>query len=252
MTSFQIAQVKFSRPAIATWRSQDEKHQNWPVIYVLDNYGYPSGRSSNSVLRDIYVGESLNAVSRLRQHLETPAKQHLKNARVILHEKYNKSVCLDLESYLIRMMAGDGANQALNRHNGITDAQYYQKEAYHAWFRVVFEQLRSNRVSTRSIPEIQNSSLSKLSPDKALTEGNADSVEEILTRFFVNLSMGGRGKVVLYQDDRHLVVLPRRRFRYPISSIPLQSICACYPTRTLLNSLNLFTESLTLSYILDA
>ena len=70
MTSFQIAQVEFSRPAVATWRSQDEKHGNWPVVYVLDNYGYTGGRNSKSVLRDIYVGESLNAVSRLRQHLE--------------------------------------------------------------------------------------------------------------------------------------------------------------------------------------
>ncbi|KAH8627387.1 hypothetical protein IG631_17155 [Alternaria alternata] len=200
MTSFQIARVEFSRPAVATWRSQDEKHGNWPVVYVLDNYGYPGGRNSNSALRDIYVGESLNAVSRLRQHLETPAKQHLKNARIILHEKYNKSVCLDLESYLIRMMAGDGANQVLNRNNGITDAQYYQREAYRAGFRTVFEQLKSDGVFTRSIPEIENSSLFKLSPYKALTEDQADSVEEILTRFFVDLSTGRRSKIVIQGD----------------------------------------------------
>ncbi|CAN9146861.1 unnamed protein product [Alternaria alternata] len=193
-------EVTRKKPAVATWRSQDEKHGNWPVVYVLDDHGYPGGRNSNSVLRDIYVGESLNAVSRLRQHLETPAKQHLKNARVILHEKYNKSVCLDLESYLIRMMAGDGANQVLNRNNGITDAQYYQREAYRAGFRTVFEQLKSDGVFTRSIPEIENSSLFKLSPYKALTEDQADSVEEILTRFFVDLSTGGRSKIVIQGD----------------------------------------------------
>lgn len=168
------------------------------MVCVLDNDGYSGGRKSNYILKDIYVGESLNAVGQLRQHPETPAKRYLRNAWVILNKKYNKSICLYFESYLIRMMAGDGANRVLNRHNGITDAQYYQKEAYHAWFRVVFEQLRSNRVSTRSSPEIQNSSLTKLSPDKALTEGNAESVEEILTRFLINLSMGGRGKIVLY------------------------------------------------------
>jgi DUF2075 family protein len=200
MTSFQIARVEFSRPAVTTWRSQHEKHGNWPVVYVLDDDSHPGRRKSNNMLRDIYVGESLNAVGRLRQHLESPDKQHLTNVRVILHEKYNKSVCLDLESYLIRMMAGDDANQVLNRNNGITDAQYYQREAYRAGFRAVFDQLRSDGVFTRSIPEIENSSLFKLSPYKALTEDQANSVEEILTGFFLDLSTGGRRAIVI-QDD---------------------------------------------------
>ncbi|KAJ4286930.1 hypothetical protein N0V90_012810 [Kalmusia sp. IMI 367209] len=161
---------------------------------------YPDGGDSNNVLRDIYVGESLNAVGRLRQHLESPAKQHLRNVQVILHEQFNKSVCLDLESYLIRMMAGDGANQVLNRNNGITDAQYYQRDAYRAGFRAVFDRLRSDGVFTRSIPEIENSSLFKLSPYKALTEDQAHSVEEILTRFFIDLSTSGRSAIVIQGD----------------------------------------------------
>jgi DUF2075 family protein len=200
MSSFQIARVEFSRPAVASWKSQNDKYGNWPVVYVLNNDGQPGRRNSNNVLRDIYVGESLNAVGRIRQHLESPAKQHLTDVRVILHEKYNKSVCLDLESYLIRMMAGDGANQVLNRNNGITDAQYYQREAYRAGFQAVFDRLRSDGVFTRSIPEIENSSLFKLSPYKALTEDQANSVEEILTRFFINLSTGERSMTVIQGD----------------------------------------------------
>ncbi|KAF2731003.1 hypothetical protein EJ04DRAFT_554991 [Polyplosphaeria fusca] len=182
------------------WRSQEEKHGNWPVVYVLDNNSQPGRGNRNTALRDIYVGESLNASGRLRQHLESAAKKHLKNVRVILHEKYNKSVCLDLESYLIRMMAGDGSNQVLNRNNGITDAQYYQREAYRAGFREIFNKLRSDGVFTRSIPEIENSSLFKLSPYKALTEDQANSVEEILTKFFIDLSTGSRSAIVIQGD----------------------------------------------------
>jgi DUF2075 family protein len=200
MTSFQIARVEFSRSAVATWRPQDDKNGNWPVVYILDNDRYPGGRNSDNALRDIYVGESLNAVGRLRQHLESPAKQHLTNVRVIINEKYNKSVCLDLESYLIRMMAGDGANQVLNRNNGITDAQYYQRGAYRKGFRAVFDQFRSDGVFTRSIPEIENSSLFKLSPYKALTEDQANSVEEILKKFFSDLLTGERSAIVIQGD----------------------------------------------------
>ena len=69
MMNFQIARVEFSKAAVVTWKSHDEKHGNWPVVYVLDN-GYNTAQANpKNKLRDIYVGESLNAVGRLRQHL---------------------------------------------------------------------------------------------------------------------------------------------------------------------------------------
>ncbi|RYP85005.1 hypothetical protein DL770_005105 [Monosporascus sp. CRB-9-2] len=184
----------------STWKSHDEKHGNWPVVYVLDNGRKTAQTTPNNGLRDIYVGESLNAVGRLRQHLESPAKQHLTNVRVILHEKFNKSVCLDLESYLIKMLAGDGANQVLNRNNGITEAKYYQRDTYRETFRAIFEQLRADGVFTRSIAEIENSDLFKLSPFKALTEDQANSVEEIVKGFLINIKGGDKSTIVIQGD----------------------------------------------------
>jgi DUF2075 family protein len=151
-------------------------------------------------LRDIYVGESLNAAGRLRQHLETPAKQHLKNIRVIIDEKFNKSVCLDLESYLIKMLAGDGANRVLNRNNGITESKYYQREVYREGFRNIFERLKADGVFTRSIPDIENSDLFKLSPFKALTEDQATSVEEIVKGFLIDVERGANSTIVIQGD----------------------------------------------------
>jgi DUF2075 family protein len=200
MMSFQIAQVEFSKAAVVTWKSHDEKHGNWPVVYVLDNGRNTVQASPKDKLRDIYVGESLNAVGRLHQHLGSPAKQHLTNVRVILHEKFNKSVCLDLESYLIKMLAGDGANQVLNRNNGITEAQYYQRDAYREGFRTIFEQLKADGIFTRSIAEIENSDLFKLSPFKALTEDQANSVEEIVKGFLVDVERGGESTIVIQGD----------------------------------------------------
>ena len=54
MTSFRIEHFPFTRPSVKTWIEPDGRHANWPVVYTL---------SSN---QEIYVGETLNAVGRLR------------------------------------------------------------------------------------------------------------------------------------------------------------------------------------------
>lgn len=195
----KLARLEFSQTAVTTWKSHDEKHGNWPVVYVLDD-GNGAAHANSNTLRDIYVGETLNAASRMHQHLKTPAKQHLKNIRVIIDERFNKSVCLDLESYLIKMLAGDGANRVLNRNNGITETQYYQREMYREGFRNIFERLKAEGVFTRSIPEIENSDLFKLSPFKALTEDQANSVEEIVNGLLIDIERGSKSTIVIQGD----------------------------------------------------
>ena len=199
MMNSNVARLEFSKAAVTTWKLHDEKHGNWPVVYVLDD-GRDTAQANPNRLRDIYVGESLNAAGRLRQHLETPAKQHLKNIRVIIDERFNKLVCLHLESYLIRMLAGDGANRVLNRNNGITESKYYQREMYREGFRNIFEQLKADGIFTRSIPEIENSVLFKLSPFKALTEDQATSVEEIVKGFLIDVERGAKSMIVIQGD----------------------------------------------------
>lgn len=202
MISFRIEKLDFNKDAVAAWKGFDEKHANWPVVYVLDDGRNVKASKRQTNLRNVYVGESLNAVSRLRQHLETPAKvnKNLKNVRVIISETFNKSVCLDLESYLIKRLAGDGSNQVLNRNNGITEARYYQREAYRDGFHKIFDQLKSDGVFTRGIDEIENSELYKLSPFKALTDDQADSVEEIVRSFLADLE-NGVGSTIVIQGD---------------------------------------------------
>jgi DUF2075 family protein len=199
MMHSSISLLDFSKDAVQEWKSEDHRHGNWPIVYVLDDGRNTTGGNMNK-LRDIYVGESLNGAGRFHQHLKTPAKQHLKNIRVIIDERFNKSVCLDLESYLIRMLAGDGGNRVLNRNNGITDSEYYQCEIYREGFRTIFERLRADGVFTRTLPEIVNSDLFKLSPFKALTEDQANSVDEILEGFFTDLERG-TGSMIVIQGD---------------------------------------------------
>ncbi len=118
------------------WPLTSEHRRNWPVVYVLD-----SGDAANGA--SVYVGEAVNAASRMRQHLASPAKAGFRSVRVVIDETFNKSACLDLESHLIRWLAGDGAFTVMNGNEGIIDAQYYERDLYREGFAEVFEQLRA-------------------------------------------------------------------------------------------------------------
>lgn len=198
MTSSDIERIPFSKDAVRAWAKTDPRHKNWPVVYLLDSANRaPSG----SQLRDVYVGETLNAEARILQHLDNPDKKRLLSQfRVVLDDRFNKSVCLDLESHLIRLLAGDGTFRVLNRNDGITDANYYERDVYRESFRQVFDQLLHEGVFSRTIPEIENSDLFKLSPYKALTTDQAVAVENIVEGLFDDLEHD-RGELLVVQGE---------------------------------------------------
>lgn len=190
MTPFEIERLDFTGPAVSTWAVGDERRMNWPVVYVLDGVDTPGSPS-------VYVGETVSAVSRIRQHLQNPSKAGLRRVRVVIDETFNKSACLDLESHLIRWLAGDGHFTVLNGNEGIIDARYYEREQYRESFRDIFEQLRSEGVFQRSIPEIENSDLFKLSPFKVLTREQAIAVEQIVEALLEDLASGAPSTSVI-------------------------------------------------------
>ncbi|MDT9592991.1 DNA/RNA helicase domain-containing protein [Nocardioides zeae] len=185
MTSFRIEEVTFRAAEVSAWSRLEPRFRNWPVVYTLSDG------------RDIYVGESLNAAGRFKQHLESPGRRHLRAARVVVDDTFNKSVCLDLESYLIRLFAGDGKYQVLNGNHGITNADYFGRDAYRTTFGEIFEALRDRGAFTRPIQEIENSDLFKLSPFKALTQEQAIAVEDILSGLFDDLESGAGSRIVI-------------------------------------------------------
>lgn len=200
MTPSDIHWVGFNHVEITDWAALDHRNTNWPIVYVLDNADSSTSVVTGKGLKDVYVGESRNAEARIRQHLASADKKHLRNVHVVVDATFNKSVCLDLESYLIRMLAGDGACQVLNRNCGIIDADYYERELYRESFSEIFERLRGEGVFTRSIPEIENSDLFKLSPFKELTQDQAIAVEGILEGVFEDVRTGMRGTIVVQGD----------------------------------------------------
>lgn len=184
MTSFRIERLPFDRHAVADWGRRIDKHRDWPVVYTLNND------------TEVYVGESLDGGDRLRQHLDQGKKAQLVEARVIIDETFNKSACLDLESYLIQLFHGDG-RQVLNGNAGVVDANYFQRERYQGRFREIFERLRADGLFEATIEEIENSDLFKLSPFKSLTEQQGDAVVSIVQGLLADLrGEPGSGTVI--------------------------------------------------------
>jgi hypothetical protein len=181
----RIERLPFDDHTFRTWTDPNGRHHNWPVVYTLNDQ------------REVYVGETLNAVGRMRQHRDNPDKQHLSSLRVVVDDTFNKSVCLDLESYLIRFFAGDGRYKVLNRNDGITDSDYYDRSRYQKLFAEIFEQLRADELFTKSIDQIENSDLFKLSPFKALNHDQEVAIVDILEGLFEDLENGASNSVVI-------------------------------------------------------
>lgn len=188
MTSFRVEQFGFNSQDVRSRLELDPRYSNWPVVYTLDGGG------------SVYVGESRNAVARLRQHLDAEDKKRLNGVSVVIDETFNKSVCLDLESYLIRLLAGDGRFQVLNRNEGITNADYYGRERYQENFKAVFDELLERGLFSRPIRDIENSDLFKLSPFKALTQDQAIAVDDILSGLFDDLASNASSRIVIQGD----------------------------------------------------
>src|SRR5699024_1241272 len=68
--------------------------------------------------------------------------------------------------------------------DGITDADYYGRSGYQLDFENIFESLREKGLFSRSIREIENTDLFKLSPFKALNQEQSIAVEDILSGLF--------------------------------------------------------------------
>jgi DUF2075 family protein len=188
MSNSRIKLIPFTERAVDALVKLGARFTNWPVVYTLN------GGTS------VYVGETGDAANRLKSHLASPSKQALSKARIVLDDEFNKSACLDLESHLINWFAGDGNYQVLNGNGGQTDRDYYEREAYRDAFNEIFEKLREEGLFTRSLPEIENRDLFKLSPFKALTPDQALSVEDILRGLFGAIESGEETMTVVQGD----------------------------------------------------
>lgn len=148
--------------------------ENWPVVYVLEGE------------REAYVGETINAYNRSRQHYEKPERRKLHLIHIIGDDESNKSATLDIESLLIEHMAADGKYKLQNGNGGLSNHNYYNREKYQAKFEVIWEELRKKNIVTKGIFELRNSDLFKFSPYKALNDQQCEAVTNIINSIINN------------------------------------------------------------------
>ena len=120
-SNFEVKEYEFNTE---TLNNINPKYINWPVVYLINN-------NNNK----IYIGETSNIKSRMKQHLDNPDRKFLKLINIIFDKKFNKSAILDIEQNLIRMFYADtrfdSDSGILNKNNGQSSKHnYYQREMY--------------------------------------------------------------------------------------------------------------------------
>lgn len=159
-SDFEIKRISFDQAGLSSVQSEYFVADNWPVVYILNDNGQKLA----------YVGETVDATSRLNNHLQTQEKKKLKEAHLIASKKFNKSATLDIESNLIKYLHADGQYKLLNGNLGLVNHSYYQREEFYSdLFKNIWNGLISQGIARHSLEHITNSDLFKYSPYKSLS-----------------------------------------------------------------------------------
>ena len=145
---------------------------NWPVVYIFYN--------NNKA----YIGETIDAVRRTEQHRKESEFRIFTNLCLISNKTFNKSVILDLESYLIKYMSADASKELINGNAGVAEHNYFYKEAYEDDFKEIWKDLKERGIVNQSIIDIENSELYKYSPYKSLNKEQLKAAYDILNSLY--------------------------------------------------------------------
>ena len=163
-----------SQARIESWHSPSRDYgTNWPVVYLIHN----------DDTKEAYIGETLNAGRRAAQHWQVEERKHLKTIHIMTDDTFNKSVILDLESFLIKYISADGKYRLQNGNAGLSSFDYYNRTEYEQQFQKIWGILKELGLVQSGIADIEDSDLFKYSPYKSLTQDQQKVLEKIL--FFI-------------------------------------------------------------------
>lgn len=185
MTGFEIEEIPFEAGSIRDYPDPTGKLSNWPAVYAINNR------------RDIYVGETGNALLRMTQHRRDPKKRNLDVARILLDDTFHRSACYDLESLLIQWFYSDGFYTVINANDGHRNEEYAGRAAFQPRFREIFDDLRGRGLFQHSLREIENSDFFKLSPFKSLMPDQERAILEVLKALFEDIEAERRTTMVV-------------------------------------------------------
>lgn len=187
----EIKTFRFAKDAFEQIRNY-KFGKNWPVVYLLEDK------------KEAYVGQTISAYHRSRQHFENPERRKLKEIHIITDDEFNVSAALDIESWLIQYISADGKYLLQNSNGGLKNHNYYDRNKYKAKFEVTWNDLREKGIVENTLEDLKNSDLFKYSPYKTLTIDQLDVAKQIFkeikkneTGTFVVSGKPGTGKTIL-------------------------------------------------------
>ncbi|MBR5962137.1 MAG: DUF2075 domain-containing protein [Clostridia bacterium] len=161
-----------SQSNIEQWKNGEREYgANWPVVYLIHN----------DDTKEAYIGETLNAGKRAAQHWQVEERKRLKTIHIMTDDTFNKSVILDLESFLIKYISADGEYKLQNGNTGLSDFDYYDRREYEDQFGKIWASLKELGLAKSTIADIENSDLYKYSPYKTLTKDQEKVLAKILS-----------------------------------------------------------------------
>lgn len=180
-----IETYKFDTKVVGTLE-RAKYGKKWPIVYIINND------------KEAYIGETVNAYVRASQHLDNPKRRILNLINIISSEKFNKSVILDLEAFLIKYMAADNKFKLQNGNGGLQNHNYYQKELYESKFKEIWNKLKDKGIVQNDLLVIENSDLFKYSPYKSLTEDQYKVVTDILKTLAEDVKNGQPSSFIVH------------------------------------------------------
>ncbi|MFD1173956.1 DUF2075 domain-containing protein [Oceanobacillus picturae] len=147
---------------------------NYPIVYILYN---------DNKKPSAYIGQTVQASRRLRNHLEDKRRKNLEHTILIGHERFNQSATYNIESNLINYFIADNHYQLQNvsQTRSRVTHNYYEKSFYNEeLFQVIWEKLREEKIVNDTAENLRNKDIYKLSPYKELSPQQLDIKNEIL------------------------------------------------------------------------
>lgn len=190
----ELDEFNFEEGAIEEIAHNYFVQQSWPLVYFIDH----------EERKIAYVGESTNALMRMRNHLANKERKKLKRLTLIASNQFNKSAALEFESRLIQYLKADKTYNLQNRNGGLKGHNFYQKSLYADLFNELWEDFRRRGLVRKSIAQLENTNLFKYSPYKSLTQDQRDAVFRVIDAlanrkaetFFIEGS-AGTGKTIV-------------------------------------------------------
>ena len=154
-----------------------KKLNDWPSVYIIHDD------------KKIYIGETNNIAKRAKQHLKDRYKKKLKEIEIIFSSKFNKSVTLDIENFLIEHMLADEKYELLNLNSGIKNDHYYQSGDYKKDFKYIWKMLKNEKiVQEENYSNLENKDIFKYSPYKKLSREQYEITDEILNNLLEDMN----------------------------------------------------------------